>query len=138
MFIHIFSNYSSAIINCKEEDLIKEFFEHAEEEHEHALLFADILKDIGGNFVLETLEELNWRSDCKFKPMYGIFSKIKINIDAERCAINSYIDLLKSFNFNDKHKRIINGIIADEEQHIRDLDKLMLKYKEEIHVIGYL
>jgi rubrerythrin len=70
--------------------------------------------------------------------MYGIFSKIKINIDAERCAINSYIDLLKSFNFNDKHKRIINGIIADEEQHIKDLDKLMLKYKEEIHVIGYL
>ena len=135
-----FLMYSSAIINCKEEDLIKEFFEHAEEEHEHALLFADILKDIGGNFVLESVEELNWISDCKFKPMYdGILSKIKINIDAERCAINSYTDLLKSFDFSDKHKRIINGIVADEEQHIRDLEKMMLKYKEEnqSNVIGY-
>jgi hypothetical protein len=58
-------------------------------------LFADILKDIGGNFVLESLEELNWRSDCKFKPMYGIFSKIKINITIVK-LINTKLDNLNN------------------------------------------
>lgn len=127
-----FLMYSAGLVSCKNDMLKTEFFEHAEEEHEHALLFSDILKDIGGNFVLN-LDDLSWRGDCKYYAPYGgMMGLVDDNIKAEKCAIDTYTELLNKFKWSPEHKSIIESIIADEEQHVKDLNKLKKKVEKEI------
>lgn len=128
-----FFMYSAGIVSCKNENLKSEFFEHAQEEHEHALLFSDILKDLSGTgFVIDNLEMFKYSGDCPYKAPYGDSRKlVKDNINAENCAIESYTRLLESFKWSPEHKRIIEGIIRDEEEHVEDLKKMEEKLKKE-------
>lgn len=128
-----FFMYSAGIVSCKNELLKSEFFEHAQEEHEHALLFSDILKDLSGNgFVIDNLDMLKYFGDCPYKVSYGGARElVRDNINAEKCAIESYTKLLESFKWSPEHKRIIDGIIRDEEEHVNDLKKMEEKLKKQ-------
>lgn len=126
--INAMLQYTLGIPGCKNENVIKEFDQHAKEEYAHAIKFYNILLDLGGFYYFTPLQ-LDFNSDCKFKMPIG-HSKIMDNIKGEQCAINSYENLLMSFDFSKEHKEIIRGIIKDEEEHVRDLKKLLEEVKE--------
>ncbi len=121
--------YMAGIGSCDSDDIKKEFDEHAKDEYRHAFMFHDILKDLGGYYAFN-IQSMMMHNDCGFKQPFGIsINTIMDNIRGEECAIISYERLLKSYEWNKKHKDMIQSIIDDEKEHRDDLFKLSKKKK---------
>ena len=102
-----------------------EFLEHANEEQGHADQLAARIIQLGGKPNMNP-EGLTSRSHSEYKEAGTLVEMIKENLIAERIAIDSYAEMARYFGENDPtSRRMIEGILANEEEHADDLASLL-------------
>ncbi|HEV7500269.1 MAG TPA: ferritin-like domain-containing protein [Vicinamibacteria bacterium] len=102
-----------------------EFQEHAGEEQQHADQIAERIVQLGGepNF---NPEGLTARSHAEYVEGDSLVDMIKEDLVAERIAIESYSEMARYFGEKDPTtRRMIESILAMEEQHAEDLASLL-------------
>jgi bacterioferritin len=110
-----------------------EFLEHANEEQGHADQIAERIVQLGGapNF---NPEGLTTRSHAEYKEGNDLIDMIKEDLVAERIAIESYGEMVRYFGDKDPtSRRMIEGILAVEEEHADDLVTLLKRIGPEQH-----
>jgi bacterioferritin len=102
-----------------------EFLEHANDEQGHADQIAARIVQLGGepNF---NPEGLLTRSHAEYVEGDTLTDMIKEDLVAERIAIDSYREMIRYFGNDDPtSRRMIEGILAVEEEHADDLVSLL-------------
>jgi len=102
-----------------------EFLEHAGEEQQHADEIAARITQLGGapNF---SPEGLSSRSHAEYVEGESLIDMIKEDLVAERIAIDSYREMAEYLGNRDSTtRRMIEGILATEEEHADDLSGLL-------------
>ena len=102
-----------------------EFLQHATEEQGHADQIAARIVQLQGepDFNPATLVA---RSHAEYVPGTDLIDMIKEDLVAERIAIDSYAEMARYFGENDPTtRRMIEGILAVEEEHADDLSSLL-------------
>jgi bacterioferritin len=109
------------------ESVAAEFLQHANDEQAHADLIAQRIVQLGGapNF---SPEGLLTRSHAEYVEGGTLNEMIKEDLVAERIAIDSYREMI-TFVANDDPttRRMMEGILAMEEEHADDLVNLLEK-----------
>jgi bacterioferritin len=103
----------------------QEFLEHANEEQGHADQIAERITQLGGapNF---NPEGLLMRSHAEYVEGTSLLDMIREDLVAERIAIDSYGEMVRYLADNDPTtRRMLEGILAVEEQHADDLKTLI-------------
>ena len=106
-----------------------EFLEHATDEQTHADQLAQRIVQLGGapNF---SPEGLLTRSHAEYVEGDTLTDMIKEDLVAERIAIDSYREMAAYLGNNDTTtRRMLEGILATEEEHADDLVSLLEKTK---------
>lgn len=107
------------------QSVAQEFLQHANEEQMHADQIAQRIVQLGGapNF---SPEGLATRSHAEYIEGESLLEMIKEDLVAERIAIDSYRDMINYFGNNDPTtRRLMEGILAMEEEHADDLVNLL-------------
>jgi bacterioferritin len=107
------------------ESVAAEFLEHANDEQGHADLIAARIVQLGGepNF---NPEGLLMRSHAEYVEGSSLIEMIKEDLVAERIAIDSYRDMIRYLDNDDPtSRRMLEGILAVEEEHADDLVSLL-------------
>ncbi len=107
------------------EPIAAEFLQHANEEQGHADEIAGRIVQLGGspNF---NPEGLLMRSHSEYVEGQTLLDMIKEDLVAERVAIDSYTEMIRYIGENDiTTRRILEGILAVEEEHADDLAKFL-------------
>jgi bacterioferritin len=102
-----------------------EFLEHADEEMAHADLIAKRIVELRGepNFSPDGLAS---RSHAEYVEGNSLKSMIKEDLVAERIAIDSYREMINYLGNDDSTtRRMLEGILAMEEEHAEDLVSLL-------------
>jgi len=103
-----------------------EFLEHANEEQGHADQIADRITQLGGapNF---NPEGMLTRSHSEYQQGDTLEEMIKEDLIAERIAIESYSEIVRYLGNDDvTSRRLMESILAVEEEHADDLAKLLV------------
>jgi bacterioferritin len=109
------------------ESVAAEFLQHANDEQGHADLIAQRIVQLKGepNF---SPEGLLTRSHAEYVEGNSLIDMIKEDLVAERIAIDSYRDMINYFGNDDPtSRRMLEGILAMEEEHADDLVNLLDK-----------
>lgn len=109
------------------EGVAAEFLQHANEEQGHADQIAQRIVQLKGepNFNPEGLLS---RSHAEYVEGNSLIDMIKEDLVAERIAIDSYRDMISYFGNDDPtSRRMLEGILAMEEEHADDLVSLLAK-----------
>ena len=107
------------------EPVAAEFAEHAAEEQAHADQIAERITQLGGapNF---NPDGLTARSHAEYVEGETLMDMIKEDLVAERIAIDSYAEMIRYIGEGDPTtKRMLEGILAMEEEHADDLANLL-------------
>ena len=107
------------------ESVAAEFLQHANEEQGHADEIAARIVQLGGapNF---NPEGLLTRSHAEYVEGDTLVDMIKEDLVAERIAIDSYREMISYFGNDDPTtRRMMEGILAVEEEHADDLVTLL-------------
>ena len=107
------------------ESVAAEFLEHANDEQGHADIIAARIVQLGGepNF---NPEGLLMRSHAEYVEGTSLTDMIKEDLVAERIAIDSYRDMVQYLGNDDPTtRRMLEGILAVEEEHADDLVSLL-------------
>ena len=115
--------FTAAGINAQ--SVAQEFLEHANEEQQHADQIAARIVQLGGepNF---SPEGLTLRSHAESVEGNGLIDMIKEDLVAERIAIDSYREMVQYLGNDDPTtRRMLEGILATEEEHADDLVSLL-------------
>lgn len=102
-----------------------EFLQHAVEEQGHADLIATRIVQLGGepNF---SPEGLATRSHAEYVEGETLLEMIREDLIAERIAIDSYGEMVRYLaNDDPTTRRMLEGILAMEEEHADDLASLL-------------
>jgi len=103
-----------------------EFLQHANEEQGHADQIAERITQLGGTPNLNP-EGLLTRSHSEYKEGETLEDMIKEDLVAERIAIDSYSEIVRYLGNDDvTTRRMMEGILAVEEEHADDLAKLLV------------
>jgi bacterioferritin len=109
------------------EGVAAEFLEHANDEQAHADQIAQRIVQLQGepNF---NPEGLLMRSHAEYVEGTSLTDMIKEDLVAERIAIDSYREMISYFGSDDPtSRRMLEGILAVEEEHADDLVSLLEK-----------
>ena len=109
------------------EGVAAEFLQHANDEQGHADQIAQRIVQLQGepNF---NPEGLLMRSHAEYVEGETLTDMIKEDLVAERIAIDSYREMINYFGANDPtSRRMLEGILAVEEEHADDLVSLLEK-----------
>ena len=109
------------------EGVAAEFLEHANDEQGHADQIAQRIVQLQGepNF---NPEGLLMRSHAEYVEGTSLTEMIKEDLVAERIAIDSYREMITYFGNDDPtSRRMLEGILAVEEEHADDLVSLLEK-----------
>lgn len=109
------------------EGVAGEFLQHANEEQGHADQIAQRIVQLKGepNF---NPEGLLMRSHAEYVEGTSLIDMIKEDLVAERIAIDSYREMITYFGNDDPtSRRMLEGILAMEEEHADDLVSLLEK-----------
>ena len=101
--------------------IAEEFLVHANAELGHADRIAERIVQLGGepDFAADTLVK---RSHASYDESSGLKQMIRANLVAERVAIESYRQMIALLADKDPTtKRMLEGILADEEEHAEEL-----------------
>jgi bacterioferritin len=113
------------------EPVAQEFLEHATQEQEHADLIADRITQLRGEPDFNPAG-LASRSHSEYVEGDSLMDMIRENLVAERIAIESYSEIIRWLADGDPTtRRIIEQILAVEEEHADDLTNLMAKVDPE-------
>ena len=105
--------------------LAAEFLEHAKEEQAHADLLAERIVQLGGRPNLDP-DQLSARSHAQYVEGENLADMIHEDLVAERIAIESYSEMIRYLGDDDSTtRRLIETILAAEEEHAEDLVSLM-------------
>jgi bacterioferritin len=107
------------------QSVAQEFLEHANEELGHADQIAARIVQLGGapNF---SPDGLSSRSHAEYVEGENLIDMIKEDLVAERIAIDSYREMVQYCGNNDPTtRRMLEGILAVEEEHADDLVSLL-------------
>ena len=107
------------------ESVAAEFLQHANEEQGHADQIAQRIVQLGGepNF---NPDGLSTRSHAEYVEGNSLVDMIKEDLVAERIAIDSYREMINYVNTDDPTtRRMLEGILAMEEEHADDLVSLL-------------
>ena len=103
-----------------------EFLEHANEEQGHADQIAERINQLGGAPNLSP-EGMLTRSHSEYQQGDTLEDMIKEDLIAERIAIESYSEIVRYLGNDDvTSRRMMEGILAVEEEHADDLAKLLV------------
>ena len=109
------------------EPVAQEFLEHAMEEDRHADLIAVRITQLGGAPDLDPAG-LTKRSHSEYVEGTTLVEMIKEDLVAERVAIESYREIVQFLGNDDPtSRRVMEEILAKEEEHADDLAKLLAK-----------
>ena len=103
----------------------EEFLEHAKEEQGHADQIAERITQLNGapNF---SPEGLLTRSHSEYVEGETLLAMIREDLVAERVAIETYSEIIRYLGENDPtSKRLMEGILANEEEHAEDMKTLL-------------
>jgi len=115
--------YMASGINAQ--SVAAEFLEHANEEQGHADRIAERITQLGGAPNLSP-EGLLTRSHSDYVEGDDLVDMIKENLVAERIAIDSYREIVTYLgNADPTTRRIMEGILAVEEEHAEDMSTLL-------------
>ena len=115
--------YLASGINAK--SVAAEFLEHANEEQGHADLIAERITQLDGTPDFSP-EGMTTRSHAEFVVPEELAAMIEENLVAERIAIDSYREIINYVGDRDTTtKRMLEGILASEEEHAEDMKTLM-------------
>ena len=106
----------------------QEFLQHANEEQAHADLIAQRIVQLGGapNF---SPDGMLTRSHAEYVEGDTLIDMMKEDLVAERIAIDSYREMIAYLGDNDPTtRRMLEGILAMEEEHADDLVTLLEKF----------
>src|SRR5262245_28916061 len=104
-----------------------EFLEHAREEEQHAEMVAKRITELNGkpNF---NPDGLHTRSHAQFAEGNKLEDMIREDLVAERIAIETYSEIVRWLGSDDPTtRRLIEEILAKEEEHADDLAKLLVR-----------
>jgi bacterioferritin len=102
-----------------------EFLEHANEEQQHADMIAERITQLGGEPDFNP-QGLLTRSHSEYVAGTSLLSMIQEDLVAERIAIDSYAEIIRYLGDDDPTtRRIIEEILAREEEHAEDLRSLL-------------
>ena len=107
------------------QSVAQEFLQHATEEQVHADQLAQRIVQLGGapNF---SPEGLLTRSHSEYIEGTSLVEMITEDLVAERIAIDSYREMIQYFGNDDPtSRRLMEGILAMEEEHVDDLVSLL-------------
>ena len=107
------------------QSVAQEFLQHANDEQTHADQLAQRIVQLGGapNF---SPDGLITRSHSEYIEGVTLLDMIKEDLVAERIAIDSYRDMINYFGNDDPTtRRLMEGILAMEEEHADDLVSLL-------------
>ena len=105
-----------------------EFLQHANEEQVHADQIAQRIVQLGGEPNLSP-EGMLTRSHSEYVEGDSLVDMIKEDLVAERVAIDSYREIIAYLANNDPTtRRMLEGILAMEEEHAEDLVSLLEKF----------
>jgi len=110
------------------ESVAAEFLQHANDEQGHADQIAQRIVQLGGepNF---SPEGLLTRSHAEYVEGETLNEMIKEDLVAERIAIDSYREMINYLGNNDPTtRRMMEGILAMEEEHADDLVNLLEEF----------
>jgi bacterioferritin len=109
------------------EPVAQEFLEHAQEEERHADMLAVRITQLGGAPDLDPAT-FSSRSHSEYVEGHTLTEMIKEDLVAERIAIESYREIVHFLGADDStSRRIMEEILAKEEEHADDLVKLLTK-----------
>jgi bacterioferritin len=109
------------------QSVAQEFLQHATEEQAHADQIAERIVQLGGapNF---SPEGLLTRSHSEYVEGTSLRDMIQEDLVAERIAIDSYREMVQYFGNDDPtSRRLMEAILAVEEEHAEDLASLLEK-----------
>ena len=107
------------------ESVAAEFLQHANDEQVHADQIAQRIVQLGGEPDFNP-EGLLTRSHAEYVPGDTLTDMIKEDLVAERIAIDSYRDIIIYLGNDDPTtRRMMEGILAMEEEHADDLVNLL-------------
>lgn len=102
-----------------------EFRQHAAEEQGHADQIAERIVQLGGEPDLSP-EGLLTRSHSEYVPGKDLLDMIREDLVAERIAIDTYREMIQWLAEDDPtSRRMLEGILAVEEEHAEDLVTLL-------------
>jgi bacterioferritin len=106
-----------------------EFLEHAQEEQEHADSLAERIVQLGGQPDFSP-DGLSLRSHAEYVEGNSLADMIRENLVAERIAIETYREMVQYLGAGDTTtRRLLEQILAVEEEHAEDLASLMAGIK---------
>lgn len=111
------------------DSVAQEFLQHANEEQQHADQIAARIVQLKGepNF---NPEGLAMRSHAEYVEGENLIDMIKEDLIAERIAIDSYGEMIRYLGDKDiTTRRMLEGILAVEEEHADDLASLLEELK---------
>jgi len=103
----------------------EEFLEHANEEQGHVDQIAERITQLDGapNF---SPEGMLTRSHSEYVEGETLLDMIREDLIAERIAVESYSEIIRYLADNDPtSKRMMEGILANEEEHAEDMKTLL-------------
>jgi bacterioferritin len=115
--------YMASGINAK--SIAAEFLEHANEEQGHADLIATRIVQLGGAPNLSP-DGLARRSHSEYVEGDDLVQMLEEDLVAERIAIDTYREFIQYIGNDDPTtRRMIETILASEEEHAEDLSSLL-------------
>ena len=109
------------------QSVAQEFLQHATEEQTHADQIAQRIVQLGGEPNLSP-EGLLSRSHSEYVEGSDLTDMIKEDLVAERVAIDSYREMIAYLGNDDPTtRRMLEGILAMEEEHAEDLGSLLVE-----------
>jgi bacterioferritin len=124
-----YSTHSVAAAGISSEGVKDEFAQHAKEEHEHVMMVAERINQLGGkpNFNPEGLLS---RSASQYAEGENLVDMIKENLIAERIAVDHYRELIRYFGDDDPGTRkMLVDILRTEEEHANDMHDLLVAHE---------
>jgi bacterioferritin len=108
-----------------------EFLEHAKEEEAHADSIAKRIVQLGGEPDFSP-DGLTMRSHAEYVAGTSLLDMIREDLVAERIAIDSYREMINYLGTGDSTtSRMLQGILAMEEEHAEDLASLIAEYAQQ-------
>jgi bacterioferritin len=105
----------------------EEFLEHASEEQEHADKVAKRITELGGDPDMDPAH-LTLRSHAEYKTGDTLEDLIREDLVAERIACATYSEIIRWLGNDDPTtRRMMEEILAKEEEHADDLSKLLAR-----------
>ena len=102
-----------------------EFKEHAMNEEVHMMKLAERIDQLGGDPDMNP-QNIHQRSATQYGSAGDLVSMIREDLVAERIAIEVYRQMIEWFAADPTTRRMLEEILADEEEHATDLADLLV------------